>query len=83
MALVLIGFIVGAIASILAIAFGFAWWLVLIIYVGAGSLGLAVAAIAWALAPDDPREIKGYEDGPPDPRELASASGSKNPREWR
>lgn len=83
MALVLIGFLVGAFCSILAIALGFAWWQVLAIYVGAGIIGLVVAAIALALAPDDPQEIKGYVDGPPDPRALASAPDCKNLREWK
>lgn len=83
MALVFIGFLVGAFCSILAIAFGFAWWQVLAIYAGAGIIGLVVASIAWAIAPDDPKEIKGYQDGPPDRRPLASARERKNLREWR
>lgn len=83
MAFVLIGFLVGAFGSILAITFGFAWWQVLVFYAGAGILGLFVAAIVWAIAPDDPREIRVYEDIPPDPRALAFAPDCKNLREWK
>ncbi|TWI34930.1 hypothetical protein [Paracoccus sulfuroxidans] len=83
MALVLIGFIVGVVCSILAIVLGFVWWKVLVIYIGAGILGIGVAAIAWAVAPDDLREIKKYEDGPPDPKTLAAIARRPNSREWK
>lgn len=59
MALVLIGFIVGTVSAILAMLLGFAWWQVFVIYVGAGNIGLVIAAIALAVTPDDELERHG------------------------
>lgn len=44
---------VGTVSATLAMLLGFGWWQVFVIYVGAGIIGLVVAAIALAVTPDD------------------------------
>lgn len=83
MAMILIGFIVAVFCAVVAFVLGFPWWQVLAIYVGSGSIGLTVAAIAWGTAPDDARKVEIYEDGEPDPRAVIASTRTGNMREWK
>lgn len=83
MTLLLIGFIVAVVCSVLAVVMGFAWWQVLAIYAGSGIIGLTVAALALATAPDDARDIRGSVDSEPDPRALAASARRGDAREWK